>query len=77
MLAPCQDRRGEKVALLLGAQAIVHVWEHYGTRGFMTGVRADNRSSQVLCRKLGVNPTDWINGSCIDKELFGASSVTK
>ena len=77
MLATRKDRRGEKIALLLGAQAITHMWEHHGARGFMTGVRADNLSSQHLCRKLGVNATDWIYAVCIDKELFGASSVTK
>jgi hypothetical protein len=77
MLATRQDRRGEKIALLLGAQAIADMWERYGARGFMTGVRADNLSSQALCRKLGVNATDWIYAACIDKELFGGSSVTK
>jgi hypothetical protein len=77
MLATREDRRGERIALLLGAQAIVHMWEQHGARGFMTGVRADNASSQALCRKLGVNATDWIYASCIDPEMFGGSSVTK
>ena len=77
MLATREDRRGQRIALLLGAQAIVHMWEHHGARGFMTGVRADNSSSQALCNKLGVHATDWIYASCIDKELFGGSSVTK
>ena len=77
MLATREDRRGERIALLLGAQAIVHMWERHGARGFMTGVRADNSSSQALCNKLGVNATDWIYASCIDKEMFGGSSITK
>jgi hypothetical protein len=77
MLATRKDRRGERIALLLGAQAIVHMWEHHGARGFMTGVRADNASSQALCNKLGVSATDWIYASCIDREMFGGSSVTK
>jgi len=77
MLATRQDRRGERIALLLGAQAIIHMWERHGTRGFMTGVRADNHSSQALCNKLGVSATEWIYASCIDKEMFGGSSVTK
>lgn len=42
----------------------------------MTGVRADNQSSLVLCNKLGVSKTEWICASCIDKEMFGRSSVT-
>lgn len=77
MLATREDRRGERISLLLGAQAIVHMWERHGARGFMTGVRADNSSSQALCNKLGVHATDWIYASCIDREMFGGSSITK
>ena len=77
MLATREDRRGERIALLLGAQAIVHMWEHHGARGFMTGVRADNPSSRALCEKLGVGATEWIYASCMDKELFGDAFVTK
>jgi hypothetical protein len=77
MLATREDRRGERIALRLGAQAIVHMWERHGARGFMTGVRADNAPSQALCNKLGVTATDWIYASCIDKEMFGGTSITK
>jgi hypothetical protein len=77
MLATRNDRRGEKIALLLGARAIVHMWKKNGARGFMTGVRSDNSSSQALCNRLGVRATDWIYASCIDKELLGRSSITK
>jgi hypothetical protein len=77
MLSTREDRRGERIALLLGAQAIVHMWERHGARGFMTGVRADNSSSRALCNKLGVHATDWIYASCIDKDMFGGSSITK
>ena len=51
--------------------------ERHGARGFMTGVRADNQSSQALCRKLGVDATEWIYASCIDKETFSGSSITR
>ena len=77
MLATREDRRGERIALILGAQAIVHMWERQGARGFMTGIRADNASSQALCNKLGVRATDWIYASCMDTELLGAASITK
>ena len=77
MLATREDRRGQRIALLLGAQAIIHMWEHHGARGFMTGVRSNNASSGALCDKLGVRPTEWIYASCMDKELFGGTSVTK
>lgn len=77
MLATREDRRGERIALILGAQAIVHMWERHGARGFMTGVRADNASSRALCNKLGVDATEWIYASCMDKAMFGESTVTK
>lgn len=77
MLATRDDRRGEKIALLLGARAIVHMWETHGARGFMTGVRADNRSSQALCNRLGVHDTDWIYASCIDEGMLGSASITR
>ena len=77
MLATRNDRRGEKIALLLGAQAIIHMWERHGARGFMTGVRADNASSQALCHKLGVRATEWIYASCLDPTQFGGTSITK
>lgn len=77
MLATRPDRRGEKIALLLGARTIVHMWENEGARGFMTGVRKDNLSSQALCTKLGVTDTDWVYAQCIDAVLLGGSTVTK
>ncbi len=76
-LATREDRRGEKIALLLGAKAIVHMWENEGARGFITGVRADNLSSQALCNKLGVSDSKWAYASCLNTELLGSSSVTK
>ena len=77
MLATREDRRGEKIALLLGAQAIIHMWDHHGARGFMTGVRSDNLSSQRLCNKLGVADTEWIYAWCIDRAVLGTSTITK
>lgn len=76
MLATRQDRRGEKIGLLLGARAIVHMWETHGARGFMTGVRANNTSSQALCARLGVRATSWIYAQCIDRSIF-AGTITK
>jgi hypothetical protein len=76
-LATRQDRRGQRIAFILGAQAIVHMWERHGARGFVTGVRADNPSSRMLCEKLGVRPTEWIYAWCSDREVFGGGSVTK
>lgn len=77
MLATREDRRGERIALNLGAKAIVHMWEVHGARHFMTGVRANNPSSQALCLKLGVGPSAWIYASCMDAEQFAGGAITR
>ncbi len=75
-LATHPDRRGERIGLVLGAQAIVTMWEGHGARGFMTGIRADNASSQALCTKLGVRASDLILAHCIDRSVF-SGTITK
>lgn len=77
MLATREDRRGQRIALQLGAMAVKHMWLNEGARGFMTGVRHDNRSSQALCNKLGVYDSNWIYASCMNQVLLGSSSVTR
>ncbi len=77
MLATREDRRGEKLALVLGAKVIVHMWENEGARGFTTGVRDDNAPSKSLCNKLGVTDSDWVFAQCLDTEILGSSTVTK
>jgi Acetyltransferase (GNAT) family len=77
MLATRPDRRGQKVALVLGAMTIEHMWEKEGARGFMTGVRKDNASSQALCNRLGVTDSSWVYASCVDAQALGSSTVTR
>ena len=71
MLATREDRRGQRIALVLGAHAIVHMWEREGIRGFMTGVREGNISSSRLCNRLGVVDTEWAYAQCIDRAQLG------
>jgi hypothetical protein len=77
MLATRPDRRGEKISLILGAQAILHMWKTHGARGFMTGVRADNEASKALCNRLGVRDTPWAYCNIIDPEMMPGGKVTK
>lgn len=77
LLATRPDRRGERIALLLGAQAMVTMWEVHGARGFMTGVQGDNASSMALCRRIGVTPSDRTFIGCIDPATFGDPAITK
>ncbi len=77
MLATRDDRRGEKIGPLLGAQAIVSMWENYGARAFNTGIVANNSASMTMCKKLGVIPSGWTFIGCLDPDTFGDSSITK
>jgi hypothetical protein len=77
MLSTRPDRRGQKIALVLGAQAIVQMWEEKGARAFMTGVRHDNVSSTALCNRLGVTDSDYAFAVCIDVQTLGRKKSTK
>lgn len=71
------DRRGEGIALMLGAMAIIHMWEVHGARGFITGVRQDNISSRRLRAKLGVTDTERMMAQCMGTEMLGAARHRK
>ena len=77
MLATRPDRRGQRIAFLLGAKAIIHMWDAHNARGFITGVSAQNPSSMALCKKIGLSETGWCYISCIDETLFASASITK
>lgn len=77
MLATRPDRRGQRIALHLGAMAIEHMWTNEGARGFMTGVRLGNQSSQALCNRLGVRGSEWIYANCLDPVRLGSSTITR
>ena len=46
------ERRGEKIALVMGALSIVQLWEELGVRTFCTGIAGDNVASFSICEKL-------------------------
>lgn len=72
-----EDRRGERIALVLGAQSIVRLWEDLGVRGFCTGITPGNMPSFKVCEKLGVFPGDRIGMGVTDPATFGGGSLTK
>ncbi len=76
-LATRPDRRGERLAKILGAHAIVHMWENHGVRGFTTGIKADNAASLAVCAKQGVAPSDWSFIACTDPEHFKGAPMTR
>lgn len=77
MLATDPDRRGEGIALVMGAMCILAMHERFGTAHFMTGIREGNGPSEALCSKLGLRPTSKVFLIAIDPSVFGAGRVTK
>jgi hypothetical protein len=72
-----EDRRGQKVALILGAMSIVTLWEDHGVRGFCTGITAGNMPSVAVCEKLRVLPSDWVGLGVTDPKMFDGGRLTK
>ncbi|MEH6547039.1 MAG: hypothetical protein V7701_11445, partial [Sneathiella sp.] len=72
-----EDRRGEKIALVLGALSIVQLWEKLTVRGFCTGIVEGNTASFSLCEKLGILPSDQIGLGVTDPALFKGTTLTK
>lgn len=72
-----EDRRGEKIALVLGAISIVQLWEELKVRGFCTGIVEGNTASFSLCEKLSVLPSDQIGLGVTDPAMFQGTTLTK
>ena len=77
MLATDVERRGEGIALHLGAQAMIALHEQHGFSGFFTGIRKGNSASERLCTRLGLRST----GDCVvvamDPTTFSGAHLTK
>lgn len=72
-----KGRRGQKIALILGAHSIVQLWEKLQVRGFCTGITAGNDASFSVCEKLGVLPSNWLGLGITDPLMFKGESLTK
>lgn len=77
MLATDASRRGERIALILGAHSLIAMHERFGYQEFFTGIREGNAPSAKVCGKLGLTATDDVIQFTIDPESFDASRITK
>ena len=77
MLSTLPQWRGRKIALILGAQAMVTLFEDYGFSKFATGVRAGNAGSMALCAKLDMLPGKWCTFVGMDPSSLTSDRVTK
>lgn len=77
MLATREDRRGEGIAIVLGAMALQAMHRQHGFSAFYTGVRAGNGASESLCSKLGFSCGDYGAIAAIDAQQFAGGRITK
>lgn len=76
MLSTHPDRRGERIALVLGAMALLDMHERFGCADFMTGVQAGNRPSEAICSRLGLSPDGMTTISVVDPRAIASGKLT-
>lgn len=77
MLSTDDSRRGEGIALILGAMAICAMNRDFGVAAFLTGIREGNLPSEALCAKLGLARSGELHLISIAPDLFAGGRLTK
>ncbi len=77
MLATDKSRRGEGIALLLGAMAMREINEKFGYTKCSTGIRKGNKPSEALCSKLHLTPSSNVDLIAIYPPAFSGEQLTK
>ncbi len=77
MLAVHPDHRGKAISLILGAVAIVRMFDTYGFTEFFTGVEPGNRPSEAICSKMGLAHNGHSILGMADPKLLGSGRMTK
>lgn len=77
MLSTHAKRRGEGIALILGAMVLRDVRQQLGYSECFTGIRAGNLPSEALCSKLALSRTNTVDLLAINPESFSGDQMTK
>lgn len=77
MLATAQHRRGEGMAIYLGALALTRMHREYGFDRFMTGIRPGNVPSEKLCGRLDFAPRGRSIVLAIDPGMIASEQLSK
>jgi len=77
MLATAHHRRGEGLAVYLGALALTRMHHVHGFAHFGTGIRKGNRPSENLSAKLGFASRGRAVVVAIDPQAIGSATMTK
>ncbi len=77
MLATDEHRRGEGIALLLGAMTLREINKKYGYTSCFTGIREGNKPSESLCTKLGLVASSRVDLIAIYPPAFSGGKLTR
>lgn len=77
MLATDDSRRGQGIALILGAMALHEINKKFGYSSCFTGIREGNAPSEALCTKLGLAATSNLDLIAIYPPAFSGGRLTK
>jgi hypothetical protein len=70
LLTTAPHRRGERIALILGAMVIIEMHRLQKIKTFVTGIKQGNITSEKLCAKLSLAATDTVTIIAIDPTIF-------
>jgi hypothetical protein len=76
MLATDPDRRGQKLALILGALAMQQMHQRFGFASFMTGVQPGNTPSEAVCRASGLEDRGRAILTVVDSAVLPGGKLT-
>ncbi|KAF0115005.1 MAG: hypothetical protein FD150_1243 [Rhodobacteraceae bacterium] len=77
MLATDPARRGQRLSVVLGAQALLEMETRFGFGDFMTGVEPGNAPSEVICARLGLSRGSFAIIGCTDPRALASGRMTK
>ena len=77
MLATIPDRRGQRLALVLGAMAMLEARDRLGFTEVFTGVEPGNAASEAVCARLGLRRETCSVLGVADPSLLPGGRMTK
>lgn len=77
MLATLPERRGERLALILGAMGLIEMQERFGFTEVFTGIEPGNAASEAVCTRLGLRPEGNSVLSVADPRQLPGGRMTK
>jgi hypothetical protein len=77
MLATDPARRGQRLSVVLGAQALLQMQALFGFGDFMTGVAPGNAPSEAICTRMGLAQVPSAIIGCTDPRALASGRMTK